>query len=282
NPNWLGWAETLSASRRAARFKADTISIWIPAERLPQFLAIWPQATLEPPISAPHPFSQRNWQPEDALVEILRGRLEGSGPVAEAELAGLLGLPLSDITVALMALQSEGFALKGRFIPGSAEEQWCERGLLARIHRYTTKRLRAEIEPVAPRDFLRFLFGWQRVADDARMEGPDAVPAVIEQLEGFEAAAGAWESEILPARLAGYEPEWLDDQCLAGRISWARLRSRRAHPGEGERRASPVRSTPIAQMARRNAGFWSAVSGASAVMPLTPSGARVADYIGQN
>jgi ATP-dependent Lhr-like helicase len=282
NPSWQEWAETLSASRRAARFKTEKKSVWVAAERLPQFLAIWPQAAIEPAISAPQPFSQRNWQPEDALVEILRGRLEGSGPVTETEAANLLGLPLSKITIALIALQSEGFALKGRFIPGATEEQWCERGLLARIHRYTTKRLRAEIEPVAARDFLRFLFDWQRVADDTRMEGPDAVPAIIEQLEGFEAAAGAWESELLPARVAGYEPEWLDDQCLAGRISWVRLRPRRPPPGEGERRASPVRSTPIALTVRRNSGFWSAVSGASAFVPLTPSGTRVVDYIREN
>jgi ATP-dependent helicase Lhr and Lhr-like helicase len=283
NPSWLDWAESLSISRRAARFKAANTSIWVAAERLPQFLALWPQATLDPSISAPHPFSQRNWQPEDALVEILRGRLEGAGPVTETELASLLGLPRTKIGAALIALQGEGFALKGRFIPGAPEEQWCERGLLARIHRYTTKRLRAEIEPVAARDFLRFLFGWQRVADETRMEGPDAVPAVIEQLEGFEAAAGAWESEILPGRLAGYEPEWLDDHCLAGRISWARLRPRRVAAGEGERRAaSPVRSTPITLIHRRNAGFWSAVSGASAIMPLTPAGSRVADFIRDN
>jgi ATP-dependent Lhr-like helicase len=281
-PEWLSWAETLSTARRAARFKAGNISIWVPAERLPQFLAIWPQAVLEPSISTPHPFSQRNWHPEDALVEVLRGRLEGSGPVTETELANLLELPLSKITTALISLQGEGFALKGRFIPGAAEEQWCERGLLARIHRYTTKRLRAEIEPVAARDFLRFLFDWQRVTDDARMEGPDAVPAVIEQLEGFEAAAGAWESEILPARLAGYEPEWLDDHCLAGRISWVRLRPRRSPQDSSERRASPVRSTPVTLIQRRNAGFWSAVSGASAIMPLTPSGSRVADYLREN
>jgi ATP-dependent helicase Lhr and Lhr-like helicase len=282
NPSWRGWAESLSISRRAARFKAESTSIWVAAERLPQFLAIWPQAALDPQISAPHPFSQRNWQPEDALVEILRGRLEGAGPVTETELAKVLRLPLSEIVSAVIALQGEGFALKGRFIPGAAEEQWCERGLLARIHRYTTKRLRAEIEPVAARDFLRFLFGWQRVSDDARMEGPDAVPALIEQLEGFEAAAGAWESEILPARLAGYEPDWLDDHCLAGRISWARLRPRRPSTGEGERRPSPVRSTPITLIHRRNASFWSAVSGASAVVPLTPSGSRVAGFIREN
>ena len=275
---WREWADALSQTRRATQFKAGNVSLWVPAERLPQFLAIWPQATLEPSISAPHPYSKRNWAPEDALVEISRGRLEGVGPVTEAELADLLDLPVCMVAAALAGLQAEGFALRGRFKPGAEADQWCERGLLARIHRYTTKRLRAEIEPVAARDFLRFLFDWQRLSADARMEGPDAVPAVIEQLEGFEAPAGAWESEILPARVADYEPEWLDDQCLAGRVSWVRLRPRRP-PADTERRASPVRSTPITLLSRRNTSLWSAMSCAPNGVPPTPAGARVLDFI---
>src|SRR5205823_4428662 len=143
-------------------------------------------------------------------TKIPRGRLEGLGPVTEAALAAPLGLAPSDIAAALAALQTEGFALRGRFTPGIDpgvdNDEWCERRLLARIHRYTLKRLRAEIEPVAARDFLRFLFEWQRVTEKTRMEGPDALAAVLGQLEGFEAPAGAWETEILPARVAEYDP----------------------------------------------------------------------------
>ena len=152
-------------------------------------------------------------------------------------------------------MQGEGFALRGRFTPGAAADEWCERRLLARIHRYTLKRLRAEIEPVAARDFLRFLFAWQRVTDETRMEGPDALAAVLGQLEGFEAPAGAWETEILPARIAGYEPAWLDDQCLAGRIAWARLRPRSASASAaGER---PARRLP-GRCGRRRSRCWRA------------------------
>ncbi len=116
-----------------------------------------------------------------------------------------------------MALEVEGFALRGRFTPGSNADEWCDRRLLARIHHYTVRRLRAEIEPVAARDFLRFLFAWQRADRRTRAwKGPDAVPAAVGLLEGFEAPAGAWETELLPARIADYEPAWLDDQCLAG------------------------------------------------------------------
>ena len=234
-------------------------TLWIAAERLPQFQALWPEARLDPPIAAPAPYSERVWSPEDALVEILRGRLEGLGPVAEAALAEPLGLAPKDIAAALAALETEGFAMRGRFTPGAAADEWCERRLLARIHRYTVNRLRAEIQPVAARDFLRFLLDWQRVAPETRMEGPDALEILVRQLEGFEAAAGAWETEILPARLDGYEPSWLDDQCLAGRVAWARLRPRNGRANGGERSATPVRTTPITLLARRHAGLWASL-----------------------
>jgi ATP-dependent Lhr-like helicase len=251
--------------------------LWVAAERLPQFQALCPAAETDPPISAPEGYAERDWSREEALIEILRGRLEGLGPVTEAALAAPLGLRPGEISAALIALETEGFAMRGRFSPEADAEEWCERRLLARIHRYTVGRLRAEIQPVAARDFLKFLFSWQRVALEARMEGPDALEVLIRQLEGFEAPAGAWETEILPARLDGYEPSWLDDQCLAGRVAWARLRPRNG----SERSATPVRTTPIALVARRHAAFWASLS--SAEDPPRP-GSRaqaVADVIRQ-
>ena len=158
----------------------------------------------------------------------------------------------------------------------SRTDEWCERRLLARIHRYTLKRLRAEIEPVAARDFLRFLFAWQRVTDETRMEGPDALAAVLGQLEGFEAPAGAWETEILPARIAGYDPAWLDDQCLAGRIAWARLRPRstpRRRVGErGQRRVCRAGADDADHLARAPAR--AAVGRAVADCPIRRRPAR--------
>ena len=254
----------------ATRLHAPNALLWVTAERLPHFAALWPEAKLEPAIAAPAAYAERVWSAAEALVEILRGRLEGQGPMMQAALAAPLGLAPDDIAAALAALEVEGFALRGRFTPGAEADEWCERRLLARIHRYTVKRLRAEIEPVAARDFLRFLLSWQRVTADQRMEGPDAVAAIIGQLEGFEAAAGAWETEILPARIAHYDPAWLDDHCLAGRISWARLRPRNGNGanGNGERRASPVRTTPITLLARRHAPLWAALSPADDAIPL--------------
>jgi ATP-dependent Lhr-like helicase len=234
---------------------------------------------LDPGIEAPSEYATRAWSREDALVEIVRGRLEGLGPVTTEVLAAPLGLTPGEVDAALAALESEGFALRGRFTPGAPNEEWCERRLLARIHRYTVKRLRAEIEPVAARDFLRFLLRWQHVAADTRMEGPDALGALIAQLEGFEAPAAAWETEILPARLAGYDPAWLDDQCLAGRLIWARLRPRNVQGDGSKRPAGPVSTTPITLIPRRHAALWSLVSAPAEAAQPSVRARAVADWM---
>ena len=156
--------------------------------------------------------------------------------------------------------------MRGRFSAGATDDEWCERRLLARIHHYTIKRLRAEIEPVAARDFIRFLFSWQHVAPEARMEGAKALGPVIDQLEGFGAPAGAWESEILPARIADYAPSWLDARCLAGQSAWTRLRSRGARAADGDRRSG--------RCARRRSRWYRVATsrcGAACCRPTKPS-----------
>ncbi|HXC26985.1 MAG TPA: DEAD/DEAH box helicase [Stellaceae bacterium] len=280
-PGWHGWLGELAAAKRAARLRHDGASVWIAAERLPQFRALWPEATLEPGIAAPESYAAHAWSPDLALVEILRGRLEGLGPASTEALAAPLGLAPDDIAYALGALEAEGFALKGRFTDGAEGDEWCERRLLARIHRYTVNRLRAEIEPVAAKDFLRFLFDWQRVAEGARMEGPDALAAIAGQFEGFEAAAGAWESEILPSRLKDYDPVWLDDLCLSGRVAWARLKPRSLQAEGSGRGVSPVRSTPITLLARRHAALWAMLSPSPDEAAPSAAARRVLDVIRQ-
>jgi ATP-dependent Lhr-like helicase len=259
--SWPGWLAELAHQSRVARLDALAGSFWIAAERLPQFRTVFPGAEVQPAVVPPAAQSGEAWTQEAALLEIVRGRLEGQGPLTRDALARTLGVSPASIASALAALEAEGFALRGRFSAGADTDEWCERRLLARIHNYTLKRLRAEIEPVAGRDFARFLLEWQRVAADACMEGPEAVDKVVAQLEGFEAAAGAWETEILPARLAGYEPVWLDDRCRAGHLAWARLKPRIARGNGGNGRPAPVRTTPITLLGRRHARHWSALSG---------------------
>jgi len=264
-------AELFTNAGEAPAVPMSKLSLWVAAERLPQFEAIYPSASLEPPIVAPESLAQFTWTFADALVEVLRGRLEGLGPVTVQALADSFGLGKSDIESGLLKLEAEGFVIRGQFTPGGTETEWSARRLLARIHSYTLNRLRQEIEPVSTADFMRYLLAWQKVAPDHQMEGPESVRAIVEQLEGFEAPAAAWEGELLPSRLAEYDPAWLDALCLSGEVVWARLTpptppsasSRAAAAAEnGVERArgfAPVRNTPIALLRRRNFAIWNAV-----------------------
>jgi ATP-dependent helicase Lhr and Lhr-like helicase len=185
-------------------------------------------------------------EPEAVAAEMLRGHLDVSGPRTAAGLAGATGLSERDVTMALLRLENEGFALRGRFT--GQDEEFCARRVLTRIHAYTRQRKRREVEPVTARDFIRFLLRWQHVTPDTQREGSRGVLAVVEQLQGFELAAGAWEKEIFPARVTGYRREWLDEVCLDGGVAWGRLsvRDDRDDPDELPRRSgTPSRATPI-------------------------------------
>jgi len=267
---WEPLLDRLAAERRAGVLRpAGSPALWIAAERLPQFRAIWPEASVAPEIAAPRRFD-RAWDPDAARVEIVRGRLEGLGPTTVAALAASCGMRPSSIDSALAALESEGFVLRGRFSPGSGpgmgETEWCERRLLARIHRSTLDRLRREIEPVSQADFVRFLLSWQRADPEAQAEGADSLAALVAQLEGFEAAAAAWEGDILPARMKEYDPAWLDALSLAGRFVWGRAVPPSSSP-DGSRKTGPVRSTPIALLGRQRLRHWREIA-----PPLPPAG----------
>jgi ATP-dependent Lhr-like helicase len=170
---------------------------------------------------------------DDDEVEITASRLEVLGPVTSNE------------TETLLALEAQGRILRGRF--SSSELQWCDRRLLARIHRYTLNKLRSEIEPVSAADFMRFLLHWQHVAGEDLVKGAEGLMAVVEQLEGFELAAAAWENDVLPARVADYDGAQIDQLCLSGRMAWGRLT-----PGT----KAPLRTSPIALLRRENTSVW--------------------------
>jgi ATP-dependent Lhr-like helicase len=274
---WREWLDALAREKRVSLFIGPQARLFVPAERLSQFRALWPEARLEPEIEPPVDEAGRTWSRDEALVEILRGRLEGLGPVTPTALTAPLGLEPEAAATALAALESEGAILKGRFLPGVNDEQWCDRRLLARIHHATVRRLRSEIDPVAARDFLRFLFAWQNVLEDTRLEGPRSLPVVLSALEGFEAPAKAWETEILPARLKGYQASWLDAECLAGRTAWARLTPPAAN-GRA-RHATPVGATPVALVERRRAPLWMALAPLSGATPLSGRAEAVLDCL---
>ncbi|CAJ4382104.1 DEAD/DEAH box helicase [Burkholderia pseudomallei] len=337
---WRACVAQLAAGGRAARLAlAGGRGLWIAAERVACMRALYgADVALDPPL-APPPGFDAPWEPEAALVDVIRARLTGFGPLTAAALvdvirarltgfgpltaaalvdvirarltgfgplaarlalAGGRGLwiaaervacmralygadvaldpPLApppgfdapwEPEAALAALEREGYVMRGRFTPGARDDEWCERHLLARIHRYTVKRLRREIEPVELADFMRFLFHWQRVAPDTRGLGGDALAAVVHQLEGFEAAASAWEDEILPARLADYVAGGLDEPCRAGKLTWTRL-------GAPAKAASaPVKTTPVVLLPRRELAIWQALRDPAAQPALSARAERV-------
>ena len=194
--------------------------IWVAAEKIPELLAIHP--TIQPDI-APPASRIRDWQREEAITEIIRGRMSLLGPTTATELAASMNVEVKDADAALLKLESEGAILRGSFSPRETAVEWCDRRLLARIHRYTLNRLRAEIEPVTAADFMRFLFAWQHVTPASRLTGIDGLNAVIKQLDGFEIAANAWERHVLPLRIDRYEPSLIDALCFSGEVGWARL-----------------------------------------------------------
>ncbi|WP_026608788.1 DEAD/DEAH box helicase [Methylocaldum szegediense] len=276
---WEGFFRELKLQGRVTELVGPTGNqLWIAAERLPQFRAVYAQADgsssarIVYAAQLPPEYRAQNWTPEDALKEIVRARIDCTGPVRAAELAEALGLPVTRIEAALSALQTEGFVLRGSYTPGSNTEEWCERRLLARIHRYTINRLRQEIEPVSGADFMRFLFRWQHVHPENRMQGAQALAAIVAQLEGFEAAAVAWEGDLLPARIADYDPAWLDALCLSGKIVWTRLSASKS--GQG-----PVKSSPMALVSRRHLAYWQQFAAACDSTDLSPSAQRVADIL---
>ncbi len=284
NVGWNGWLAQLAKSGHAARVSfsehggENETSAWIAAERLPQFLAIFPNLSKPESFATPAGFDE-SWTREAAMVELLRGRLGALGPCTAQSLAQALELASSTIEVALATLETEGTILRGRFTPDATQMQWCERRLLARIHRATLSKLRREIEPVEPKDYLRFLFEWQRVSANHRVKGPEALAGVLAQLEGFEAPAAAWESTLLPARVADYQPSWLDDLCLAGRTTWQRLRPNSRSNDEPSRPATSLHAAPIVLLPRRQRDLWRALAAGSEAAPLTGKAQKLADWL---
>jgi ATP-dependent helicase Lhr and Lhr-like helicase len=185
----------------------------------------------------------------DVAARALRGHLEVLGPVTAAELEAISGLRSTMVQVALATLENDGFALRGHFDPGIPDEQWCARRLLSRIHGYTQQRLRREIEPVTAQDFLRFLLRWQHATPDTRLAGRRGLVAAVEQLQGFELSAGAWEEHVLPARIEGYRPELLDQACMSGDVAWGRLGTTQS---EADSRTTTSRATPVALLLRND------------------------------
>ena len=299
-PEWEPLFHALVAERRATLLTPPTPLtppthplLWIAAERLALGRLAYPGWDISPEIDAVgEPLTSDH---EGAVAEVLRGWLESIGPATAAALASRLGLDLADVDAALLRLESEGQILRGHFTPESvtsddalrgvqgaprSDHQWCNRRLLARIHRLTLGRLRREIEPVTAAEFTRFLSKWQHVAPGTQLHGEDGLLQILKQLQGYEVSASAWESDVLCRRVARYEPEFLDKLCLAGEIVWGRLSPHPAFDIEPApdalvrvRRVRPTRIAPVALFLREDADWLLALERPEGDAALLSNGA---------
>jgi ATP-dependent Lhr-like helicase len=251
----------LVAAGRAATLTIDGRDFWAAAERADLLRLVYPTATLRPPLISPQGAREIPQSPEACAAEILRGWFECTGPQRAAGLARLLALPREMVDQALAQLEAEGQILRGQFTAVRGEEpEWCHRRLLARIHRLTIGRLRREIEPVTTAEFETFLDRWQHLAPGTQLHGVDGTLQVIQQMQCAEFAAAAWETDVLPRRIARYRPEYLDQLCLAGEVSWGRLSPHPAfeHENGGDhrhRRVRPTRVAPLTLFLREDASW---------------------------
>jgi ATP-dependent helicase Lhr and Lhr-like helicase len=269
------WLEELRTQRRAGKL-ASSRSLWVAAERLTMLQSIYPGSSVEPPLEPVPREVAKSWERSTAVRELIRGRMEVAGPTTAAALSEPFQLQVSEIQLALLALEAQGVVLRGKFTPDATETEWCDRRLLARIHRLTINRLRAEIQPVSTAQYQRFLLAWQRVDPEYRAAGLEGVAAVLELLDGCELAAGAWEPEVLAVRVQDYTPATLDQLCFAGRIGWGRLSM--PEPRDG-RALIPVRSSPISLFARDNLRHWLNLTESSVHNDLSTDARRVVEAL---
>ncbi len=274
-----GWQRSVDALVYGGRITQvgpgdGDLRLWFATERLHLAFGCYGEAVpCAPPVSPLSPTPERDL----ACLELVRARLQGVAVVGAAELGAQLRLAAVDVERALLLLESEGVAMRGTF--GDGGEQWCERGLLARIHRYTLERMRREVLAVSPADFVRFLCEWHGLAavgdgvSDA--QGEAALGDVLGQLEGFCAPAAAWEGELLPARLNAYWPQWLDSLTAAGKVQWTRLQP----PGSIGKRAAPLKTTPITLLPRRHWMHWRRVVGQDRAPAISAQAQRVLDTL---
>ncbi len=256
---WTRFADELVAQQRAVWVVGGTHRMLVAREHMPLAQAMFAGCAFEPGL--PRLAAAVSVEPETACVHVVRGWMEVLGPVTVAQLCCFLDLGSTAVAVAMLTLENEGIVLRGRFTATPVpEEEWCERRLLARVHRMTIGRLRREIEAVSAADFIRFLLRWQHLTPGTKLHKRDGVAQIIAQLQGIEIAAPAWERDVLTARIHLYDPSHLEQLCLSGEIAWGRLRLPAATPEEellegsvparGRRKLAPTRSAALAMVTR--------------------------------
>ena len=286
---WSPLFDELAAQRRAGLARVDNQTYWVAAESVPAFTKIFPAAKFDSPLPT---LPSRELSREDALLSSVTGWISHSGPVTASHLASLLALPPSDIEKSLLRLEASGIVLRGNFTGAASADiapestEWCERRLLARIHRLTLGRLRKEIQSVTPAQFMDWLLSWQHVAPGTQLLGERGTLEALRQLQGFEAPANSWERQILQRRIGDFDPKVLDNLCLTGAVGWGRLSP---HPAtleavpDGKRRVIPTSVAPITFFVREDADWMIPRHESADAQPpgLSPDASAVLQYLRQ-
>lgn len=287
---WQMLFERLVNSRRAILATAGDRSYWVAAERTHAFAVLFPKAQFDHGLPQ---LAQTNLTYDEVLLTAITGWMQHIGPTTASELGNLLGILPAEIEKALLRMEASGAILRGKFTdtasrvgaPAPQETEWCDRRLLARIHRLTVATLRKQIEPVTPAQFMRWLLRWQHVATGSQVLGERAALEVLRQLQGFEIPASAWERQVLARRIADYDAKWLDQLCLTGAIGWGRLSP---HPatlesaeGSGHRRVIPTSVAPITFFVREESDWMQPHEALPDARGLSPVARQVLDFLRQ-
>jgi ATP-dependent helicase Lhr and Lhr-like helicase len=272
---WREWYEQLALMGRAQTFDCRGISCWVATERIDFASALW------------FGHGADNAVQEDALKKCVQGWVQVLGPVSANGFAGMLALDPALVHRAFIAMEVQGLLMRGSFErPATNVEldvEWCERRILQRIHKLTIGIRRKQVEPVSPATFMRWLLGWQHLAPQTQLAGEEGLLEILTQLEGFEAPAIEWERTLLPARVADYNPTWLDRLCLSGAVGWGRVSPHPAFAsgdGAGPRRVIPSNAAPITFYVRDTAEWLAlaladqCVDGRRLNQTLTPEALR--------
>ncbi|HEX3742124.1 MAG TPA: helicase-related protein, partial [Terriglobales bacterium] len=282
---WIQFFERLTRANRAVSARSGDRTYWIATERAKAFSSIFPDSIFD---SAPADIQQSVLSSDDAILAMVTGWMGHIGPVTAQALASLLGVPAPEIEKALLRMEASGAILRGKFTdPSMQETEWCDRRLLARIHRLTVATLRKQIQPVTAAQFMRWLLRWQHVAPESQLQGERATLEVLRQLEGFEIPANAWERQVLSRRIVDYDPKWLDQLCLTGAVGWGRLSP---HPATLEssngdqpnrRRVIPTSVAPITFFVREESDWMAPHASLADAQGLSPVANQVFEFLRQ-
>jgi ATP-dependent helicase Lhr and Lhr-like helicase len=245
--HWPLFFERLQSHGRATPAERGGRHYMVAAERVQHLRLLWPELSLERVL--PCPAETKDLVYGDVVRKCVQGWMALLGPVTSRTLGARLGVEPTAIWAAMLVMEMQGTILRGVF-EGAAQAacdedvEWCERRLLQRIHKRTLAGLRKQIEPVTPAVYMNWLLRWQRAAPRAQLSGEAGVLEALRLLEGFEAPAIEWEKTLLPQRVAGYDPRWLDTLCMEGVVGWGRISPHPAFATHGSDFTAPKRVVP--------------------------------------